>query len=80
MGRKDHPAIPLATCGGCGKQTFETRKAAKEWAKKQHPGEHLAAYECPHREGVFHYGHLRAVVAQGRMPRALMVPGVTVSR
>jgi hypothetical protein len=47
------------TCGACGKQTFVSRKKARQAAKDSHPGEQMTAYECRERpgSGVWHFGH-----------------------
>lgn len=59
----------LGRCEGCEKDKFETRRIARDAAKARHPGERLSAYRCPLDEDVWHYGHLKAVVRNGHLPR-----------
>ena len=49
---------PSRCCEDCGKQVFRTRKEARAAGKKNHPGEHMIAYECDRKgSGLWHYGH-----------------------
>lgn len=48
----------LFSCSQCGgKRTYSDRKTARRAARINHPDDRLAAYECPHREGLWHIGH-----------------------
>lgn len=58
---------PGQTCSLCGKQGFVTRKGARSCARRAHPGSRLSVYDCA--KGFWHYGHLPARVADGRVPR-----------
>lgn len=42
-------------CGKSGKWLYADRRAARSAAHRAHPGKHLTAYPCPHREGLWHY-------------------------
>ena len=70
----------LGRCGGCGKMSYSSRKAARAAAKRAFPGDKFNAYECLSNPGVFHFGHLPGKVRQGRMPRAWLDPDAVVRR
>ncbi|MGH3933500.1 MAG: hypothetical protein ACRDS1_00710 [Pseudonocardiaceae bacterium] len=47
-------------CERCGKWSYRTRKAARRAARTLHPDDSgLQAYQCPHGDGLHHYGHWR---------------------
>lgn len=43
------------TCPTCGKRRYLTRKTARQYARRNHPGDHLSAYKCG---DFWHLGHL----------------------
>ena len=65
-------AAPVGECPLDGKLRFLSRKAARAWMRKTHPGESMTVYEC---ETYFHYGHAPYVVTRGVISRnKLMKP------
>jgi hypothetical protein len=54
------------TCGSCGKVRYLSRKAAKQAARRLHPGADLHVYACG---GAYHLGHLPFVVERGQVDR-----------
>lgn len=62
----------LGRCGECGKAAFETRRAARQYARRRYPGEPgLRAYPCPHRAEAWHVGHLAPEIVSGTVSSEL---------
>ncbi|WP_157978665.1 MULTISPECIES: hypothetical protein [Nocardia] len=56
----------------CGKRSFESRKAAKLYGRREYPGKRLQAYRCrKNRAGAWHVGHVAVEVASGEVPKSL---------
>ncbi|WP_017972506.1 hypothetical protein [Actinopolyspora halophila] len=57
-----HPASSFEYCPACGKKVYNSRSAARKFAKKRHRGKRLTAYRCPTslpwRSTRWHLGHV----------------------
>ncbi len=38
--------LQLGSCGACGKQRYQSRRAARKASKDLHPDTHMQAYRC----------------------------------
>lgn len=59
------------TCTDCGKLCYPSRKAAKQAARRLHPGEHLSELRCGDS---WHFGHTPRNVIGGNGSRHLPPP------
>lgn len=74
-------------CRTCRKRAYDSRKHARSAAHAAHPGDHLAAYRCPHHTGFWHVGHLKPGdrdrerrTRQSRTTRAAYLPLIAAPR
>lgn len=59
----------MSVCPACGKRRYPTRKEARKWAKRLHPGKHMSPYRC----GEFwHLGHLPADITKLGIDRSVL--------
>ncbi|WP_280412564.1 hypothetical protein [Nocardia asiatica] len=61
----------VGVCGHCGKRSFNTRKAAKLYGRREYPGSKLQAYKCRRGSDAFHVGHIAAEIKSGEIPKHL---------
>lgn len=47
-------AGPHRTCRFCGKQAFPSRRIARKFARRIHPGKTMHAYMCPGNKAAWH--------------------------
>ncbi len=72
---KLEPERSAGACSYCGKQTYSSRKIARQAIRRAHAGDStMNAYECVRavREGfhgLWHIGHLYAEIVHGEMKR-----------
>lgn len=58
-------------CPTCGKRRYLTRKQARQFARKLHPGERLSPYKCG---DYWHLGHLPKDITQLGIDRSVLKP------
>lgn len=63
---------PVGTCSECGKQSYTSKRNAKNAAKALYPGQHKAPYEC---NGYWHYGSPPQAAMAGMMGRREVYAG-----
>lgn len=54
------------TCERCGKQGYQSRKAARRAARRFHPGERMSTYQCG---DCWHNGHAPDALRHGAISR-----------
>lgn len=58
-------------CPDCGKRRYQTRKQAKLWARRLHPGDRLSPYKCG---DYWHLGHLPNDIRTLGIDRSVLKP------
>ena len=60
LDRSADRADMVGRCDRCFKYSFSTRDGTRREGRRTQPGAHTRAYQCPHTEGLWHWGVVTA--------------------